>query len=155
MVVRDVDRYGRTVGEVILPDGRNLNQELVRAGLAWWYVRFAPRDRVLASLQAEASEAKRGLWTDKNPVRPWEWRRARTNSPGRQIGQAASPLTQVGQPSKNGGLHVRRHRCRLVCTALNARAGNVGGREEHVAHSVVRTVCYERGESERRGVDAD
>jgi len=33
-VVRDTDRYGRTVGEVILPDGRSLNHELVRAGLA-------------------------------------------------------------------------------------------------------------------------
>jgi endonuclease YncB( thermonuclease family) len=35
--VRDVDRYKRTVAEIILPDGRNLNRELVRAGLAWWY----------------------------------------------------------------------------------------------------------------------
>jgi endonuclease YncB( thermonuclease family) len=32
--VRDIDRYKRFVGEVILPDGRNLNQELVRAGFA-------------------------------------------------------------------------------------------------------------------------
>jgi len=31
--VRDTNRYGRTVGELILPGGRNLNQELVRAGL--------------------------------------------------------------------------------------------------------------------------
>jgi len=30
--VETTDRYGRTVGEVILPDGRNLNKELVRAG---------------------------------------------------------------------------------------------------------------------------
>jgi hypothetical protein len=30
--VRDIDRYKRTVAEVILPDGRNLNQELVRVG---------------------------------------------------------------------------------------------------------------------------
>jgi endonuclease YncB( thermonuclease family) len=37
--VRDVDRYKRTVAEVILPDGRNLNRELVRAGLAWRYQR--------------------------------------------------------------------------------------------------------------------
>ena len=29
--VRDIDRYNRTVAEIILPDGRNLNQELVRA----------------------------------------------------------------------------------------------------------------------------
>ncbi len=36
----DRDRYGRTVGEVLLPDGRSLNHELVRAGLAWMYRRY-------------------------------------------------------------------------------------------------------------------
>ncbi len=35
VLVRDVDRYGRTVGEVLLPNGRSLNHELVMAGLAW------------------------------------------------------------------------------------------------------------------------
>lgn len=34
-----VDRYGRLVGEVRLPNGRSLNRELVRAGLSWWYGR--------------------------------------------------------------------------------------------------------------------
>jgi endonuclease YncB( thermonuclease family) len=34
VVVRDTNRYGRTVGEVILPDGRSLNHELARADLA-------------------------------------------------------------------------------------------------------------------------
>jgi endonuclease YncB( thermonuclease family) len=33
--VHDTDRYGRLVGEVMLPDGRSLNRELVKAGLAW------------------------------------------------------------------------------------------------------------------------
>ena len=32
--VMDRDRYGRTVGEVLLPAGRSLNRELVRAGFA-------------------------------------------------------------------------------------------------------------------------
>ena len=31
------DRYGRTVADVILPDGRNLNREIVKAGFGWWY----------------------------------------------------------------------------------------------------------------------
>ena len=35
--------------EVILPDGRSLNRELVRAGLAWWYRHYAPRDRELGA----------------------------------------------------------------------------------------------------------
>src|SRR5206468_6700975 len=39
--VRDHDRYRRTVAEVVLPDGRSLNQELVRAGYAWWYRRYS------------------------------------------------------------------------------------------------------------------
>jgi endonuclease YncB( thermonuclease family) len=30
--VRRLDRYGRTIGDVTLPDGRSLNQELVRGG---------------------------------------------------------------------------------------------------------------------------
>jgi endonuclease YncB( thermonuclease family) len=31
---QDKDRYGRMVAEVVLPDGRDLNQELVKAGQA-------------------------------------------------------------------------------------------------------------------------
>ena len=43
--------------EIILPDGRNLNQELVRAGLAWWYRQFAKRETVLPELEQEARMA--------------------------------------------------------------------------------------------------
>ena len=59
--VRDVDRYKRTVAEIILPDGRNLNQELVRAGLAWWFERYARRELILRDLEQEARAARRGL----------------------------------------------------------------------------------------------
>jgi endonuclease YncB( thermonuclease family) len=73
--VRDIDRYKRTVAEIILPDGRNLNQEIVRAGLAWWYERYARRETVLQDLEQEARDAKRGLWSEPNPVAPWDWRK--------------------------------------------------------------------------------
>ena len=72
--VNDRDKYGRTIGEVILLDGRNLNQELVRTGLAWWYRKYAPGDAALERLETEAREAQRGLWADPNPIPPWEWR---------------------------------------------------------------------------------
>src|SRR5262249_3053400 len=71
----DRDQYGRIVADMILPDGRNLNLELVRAGLAWWYRRYAPRDGVLEQLEVEARAGRRGLWADPHPVPPWEWRR--------------------------------------------------------------------------------
>ena len=73
--VRDVDRYKRTVAEIILPDGRNLNRELVRAGLAWWYQRYARHETILAELEVEARAAERGLWADGNPIPPWEFRK--------------------------------------------------------------------------------
>jgi micrococcal nuclease len=31
------DRYHRTVAQVVLPDGRLINHEVVSAGYAWWY----------------------------------------------------------------------------------------------------------------------
>jgi len=59
---------------VILADGRVINEELVQAGLAWWYRRYSPNDERLAQLEADAKAAKRGLWADAEPVPPWEWR---------------------------------------------------------------------------------
>src|SRR2546428_10899040 len=86
VAIRDTDRYGRLVGEVLLPNGRSLGHELVRAGLAWWYRHYAPHDTTLAQLEAEARTAKRGLWADAHPIPPWEWRKgdrepARTGTP--------------------------------------------------------------------------
>ena len=69
-----VDRYGRTVGDVRTPDGRSLNDDLVAAGLAWWYRYYAPDDRGLEALEAEARRARRGLWADPHPTPPWEFR---------------------------------------------------------------------------------
>ena len=69
------DKYTRTIGDVILPDGMNLNQELVKQGWCWWYRKYAPGDTVLEGLETEAMEARKGLWVDPQPVPPWEWRK--------------------------------------------------------------------------------
>src|SRR5438105_4120602 len=74
--VTDTDKYGRTVADVILPDGRVLNRELVAAGLAWWYKRYS-QDKSLGQLEVYSRAARRGLWADPNPVPPWEWRKLR------------------------------------------------------------------------------
>ncbi len=71
------DRYGRVLADVLLPDGRSLNRELVRNGFAWWYTRYAPNDTELDQLQLQAREKKEGLWLDTNPVPPWEFRKQR------------------------------------------------------------------------------
>ena len=67
------NRRSRLIAAVQLPDGRDLSQGLVQAGYAWHDPRYAPHDRRLAQLQAEAQAAQRGLWAEANPVPPWEW----------------------------------------------------------------------------------
>ncbi|WP_328700368.1 thermonuclease family protein [Caenimonas soli] len=67
------DRYGRTVARVECR-GHDANAEQVRRGMAWVYDRYAPRASPLHQVQAEARTARTGLWADKDPVAPWEWR---------------------------------------------------------------------------------
>ena len=77
VLTRDTDRFGRTVAEVVLPDGRNVNHEMVKAGYAWWFRQYAPNDSTLANLEREARKAQRGLWADPHAVPPWEYRSIR------------------------------------------------------------------------------
>jgi endonuclease YncB( thermonuclease family) len=88
VTVRDSgkDRYGRTVAEIILPDGKILNRELVRVGFAWWYKRYS-KDESLGRLEAKARDSKVGLWADPNPIPPWDWRQnERTKRAAKKLG---------------------------------------------------------------------
>ncbi|MBX9771582.1 MAG: thermonuclease family protein [Candidatus Obscuribacterales bacterium] len=68
------DRYGRTIADVLLEDGRSLNQELIGAGYAWWYRQYAPGNTELGLSEGRARENKQGLWVEPNPIPPWEFR---------------------------------------------------------------------------------
>lgn len=67
------DRYKRIVGYVELPDGRILNIELLKAGMAWCYTKYC-KDESMAEFERQARNAKIGLWTDTNAISPWQWR---------------------------------------------------------------------------------
>jgi micrococcal nuclease len=73
----DTDKYRRMVGVVTLPDGRVLNEALLRAGHAWWYSKYAADATDLKAMESEARESRRGLWSGSNPLPPWEWRKVR------------------------------------------------------------------------------
>ena len=60
---------------MLLPDGVNLNQELVKQGWCWWYRKYAPLDAELEKLAQETREGRKGLWADPQPVPPWKWRK--------------------------------------------------------------------------------
>lgn len=79
---RGRDSKGRTIAVIFLSDGTNLNQELVKQGLAWWSDKYAPQDATLKQLHAVARAAHTGLWADANPVAPWLWRNGQQSVQG-------------------------------------------------------------------------
>lgn len=70
---QNTDGYGRIVG-VVFVDGKNLNLELLKAGLAWHYKQFST-DKTYAEAEKNAREQKIGLWSNPNPIPPWEFRK--------------------------------------------------------------------------------
>jgi len=73
-----IDRYRREVCRVLV-GGADAGLEQVRAGLAWFFKRYAkelPPDRRqrYADMEAQAQAERRGLWADAEPVAPWDWR---------------------------------------------------------------------------------
>lgn len=67
------DRYQRILGDVYLGD-RHINREMVLDGMAWHFKQYSTSKK-LAEAETEARDARRGLWVDKAPVPPWEFRK--------------------------------------------------------------------------------
>ena len=67
------DRYGRTVARVECR-GQDANLEQVRAGMAWAYTKYLT-DPDVWQVEEAARAAGSGLWSDREPVAPWEWRK--------------------------------------------------------------------------------
>ena len=74
--VMSTDRYGRTVA-MIYADKTLLNEELVKAGLAWVYEFYCsePICESWGNFQLRARFDKRGLWADPDRIPPWVYRR--------------------------------------------------------------------------------
>lgn len=67
------DRWGRMIAEIINEKGDTVNRELLKAGLAWFFSRYSSNGSY-AALEKTARLQKTGLWSQPDPVAPWEWR---------------------------------------------------------------------------------
>ena len=70
-----IDRYGRTLAIVFI-DTINVNETLLSTGFAWHYKSYDKNSK-WSDLEINAKKNKKGLWADKNPIPPWEWRKKR------------------------------------------------------------------------------
>lgn len=107
----DVDRYKRVVA-VVKVNGVNVNEELIKNGLAWRYTKYCKEsfcDDWIAS-EYQARNSKLGLWKDKNPMAPWDWRKSpqkkkqvSSNQAGRERQKATYQQQKTQQVRSSGG----------------------------------------------------
>lgn len=79
VVYKKKDRWGRLIGKVLL-NGVDVNLEQIKSGLAWWFERYKKEQSHDDQLyyyyaQVSAMDAKKGLWADKSPIAPWDYRK--------------------------------------------------------------------------------
>lgn len=71
---KEKDRNSRYICVIYKSDGTNINQEMVKLGMAWHFKKYS-NDDVYSELETEARKNKVGLWQDPNPIAPWDWRK--------------------------------------------------------------------------------
>lgn len=72
--VTDIDRYGRSIAKIYYDDNKYLSAEIIKNGFGWQYKQYST-SKLLAKLEQEARQNKRGLWIDANPIYPSDFRR--------------------------------------------------------------------------------
>ena len=65
------DRYKRTIGIVYLGN-TDINAQMVANGYAWAYRKFSKK---YTPQESQAKKQGLGLWRDKEPAPPWDWRK--------------------------------------------------------------------------------
>jgi micrococcal nuclease len=95
---------------------------MVSSGMAWWYRKYAANDRALARLEAEARQAKRGLWSQTDPKPPWEWRKPTMPPTAEVIGNRRSHVYH--QPNCAAAVKMKdANRVRFATAAESEAAG--------------------------------
>lgn len=79
-----LDKYQRVVGKIIF-NGLDVNLRQIKLGLAWHYKKYEKEqdveDRsIYADAEYLAQRDKVGLWSDANPLAPWDYRKQKRDS---------------------------------------------------------------------------
>lgn len=71
--VIDEDKYGRKVGKIYYKN-KDMNLEMLETGNAWFYEYHAKKEKKYRKAYEKARREKLGLWKDKNPQNPRNFR---------------------------------------------------------------------------------
>ncbi len=72
--VQSVDFFGRSVVWIYTSDGKDVGAEMLKAGMAWHFKKY-DKSKEYATMENEARLKGVGLWADKEPIEPWNFRK--------------------------------------------------------------------------------
>ncbi len=84
--VDKTDKYGRIVGRIWYEDPAtgtwfDAEEAMLKRGMAWHYSRYNDEEKLIRA-QVEARRNRVGLWSQRNPQKPEDWRiQNRENAP--------------------------------------------------------------------------
>ena len=95
VIYQKKDRYKRILGIVYLQE-KEINLQMVQDGFAWHYL-FYDKSPEYIEAEQKARQNKSGLWIQKNPVKPYEFRKNSKRMQNRkQKGQSKKkPLQRI------------------------------------------------------------
>lgn len=70
------DRWKRVIAVMETLDGRNVNKELVKNGLAMHFKKYS-KDISYDKIEVQAKKQKIGMWQQENVIEPWNYRKSR------------------------------------------------------------------------------
>ncbi|WP_418187298.1 thermonuclease family protein [Aliarcobacter lanthieri] len=70
---KSTDKYKRILGTIYL-DKLDINLQQVKDGYAWVYKKYS-KNPIYYEAEKVARENKKGIWADKSPLEPWEFRK--------------------------------------------------------------------------------
>ena len=90
------DRYQRLVGTVIV-DGESANFNMIHGGYAWHFKKYESEQTTLerdlfASEETLARSNTIGLWSEPDPIAPWDWRDGIKQAPKKEAATTVTPL---------------------------------------------------------------
>lgn len=113
--IKETDRYGRTVAEVFVGN-TNINKQMVEKGMAWAYREYMT-DTDYLRLEGIAKSAKRGLWSQPNPIYPQDFRKGGSSS----TPKASIPSQRPSSNQSSGSCSGIKRTCSAMSSCAEAR----------------------------------
>lgn len=90
------DRYERLIGTIIV-DGQSANFKMIQGGYAWHFKKYESEQtqmerEVFAAEETAARSSAVGLWSEPDPIAPWDWRDGIKEAPKQEATTTVAPL---------------------------------------------------------------